>query len=278
MAQADGVKVDDRCRRREVHIQRRDVLLLCRIKIIHSNTYATLVTGLSGDNHGILEHLAGETGAGVQPVRFDEDLLAGSGLHTDGLEIELCEVRFAPVILRVGADNDGLAPAVGDAGALGAGHLDHELIRAGLVFDATEDDELRGNLHIGVGNVGDGDHGYRRVRNHNLAGHHPVCVQTDVQVDSCQLGFLPEDRLAGGVLSQTLPLFHLGIRQCLVRFGDLGKRSPADYLGGSGLPCRPGPDRKDATAADLSGRNTLCGTGKAPESNGRKGDHSFGLG
>ena len=143
------------------------------------------------------------------------------------------------------------------------------------MFDTAEDDELRCNLHVGVRNIGDSCHSCRSLRNQSLAGHHPVGVQTDIQVDPRQLGLLPEDRLAGGVLSQPLPIFHLGIRQCLVRFGDLGKRSPADNLGRSGLPCRPGPDRKDATAADLSGRNTLCGTGEAPESNGRKGNHRF---
>lgn len=70
-------------------------------------------------------------------------------------------VTYPPllVILRVGGDDDGLGPAIRDAGRLTPRHLHHQLERAGLVPDAVDEDEFRRDYHLVVFHVWNGDGG-----------------------------------------------------------------------------------------------------------------------
>ena len=136
VAKADGVKVDDRRIGGEVHIQRRDVLLLGRVQVIHCHARTSLIRGFSGNDGHIPEHLPGEAAGGVHPIGLDEELLARGGLHTDGLKIQFGHVSLTPIVLGIRGDDDRFAPSVGDAGRLIAGHLDHQLERGGFVLDS----------------------------------------------------------------------------------------------------------------------------------------------
>ena len=144
MTQAYRIELRHGSAGREVHVNGGDIVIFRGVKVIHRYLYAALVRRFADDDDGITALDAGEPGGSVQPVSLDEDLLTGHGLHADGLEIQRGDIHLAPVILHSRIDDDGLAPTAGNTGALGDGHLHHELERRRFMLDSADggDDNL----------------------------------------------------------------------------------------------------------------------------------------
>ena len=275
VAKAHRIKEDNRSAGGEVNVNRTDVLLVIRNQAVRSHALAGRVTGfpVTYTDDGIVESLAGESGGGIQPVGLDENLLPLDRRDAQRLQVERSHIGLAPVILNIGRDDDRLAPAAGNTRTLRSRHLHHQLVGRRLVLYAGEGNQGRGNIDLFVSDIGNGPHRCRSVGNQSLAGHRPVSVEADVHIDAGELGLLSEDGSTGGVLRQALPFLHLGIGECLIRLGDFCHRGSAYYLSVCGHSRRPRPDGKDGTSVNLTGRNTLCRTGEAPESDGRKSLH-----
>ena len=75
--------------------------------------------------------------------------------------------------------------------------------------------------------------------------------------------------------SEVVPPEHLSFGQGLPGLRYLRHRRTAGHLGGSRFSRRPALQGKDATAANLASRNTLCRPRESPESDGRKCNHSL---
>ena len=252
-----------------------------RLKVGHRYLVALDVTLSLGFSFSLADlavvgGLAREPGLGIKPVHFEEDLLAHCRFHTDGLEIEIGHVGIAPIILHTRREDDGLAPGVRYTGRLTGGHLDDQFVSS-LVRDSLDDDVLRSHPEFVIHHVGKAYELLGRIVKDRLPCHRPAHVEADVKIESAYLGGLPEHRLSGGVFSEVVPPEHLGFGQGLPGLRYLRHRRTAGYLGGSRYSGRKALQGKDATAAYLASRNTLCRPRESPESDGRKCNHSLSI-
>ena len=278
MAKADGVKVDDRRIGGEVHIQRRDVLLLGRVQVIHCHARTSLIRGFSGNDGHIPEHLPGEAAGGVHPIGLDEDLLARGGLHTDGLKIQFGHVSLTPIVLGIRGDDDRFAPSVGDAGRLIAGHLDHQLERRWFVLDAREENHLRCHHDVGIRDVGNVDEVRRSLQKHRFSSHLTIGVDADKGIVSGHLRGGTQIGCGLEMFGQNLPGLHLGIRELLILPGDLGQLISSGSLSRRDDLVLEGTDGENIAAVDVPRGDILSRAGEVVERYGRLCYHNLLMG
>ena len=197
MAEAYGIEGDDRSAGREVHVTFRYVAV--RLDVIHRNLVALYValgfSFLGGDADPAGEGaLAGETGVGVQPVHFNEDLVAHGRRKSYDLEITAADICVAPVVLDAGGDDDRLAPAAGNAGRHADGHLDDELQRVVLMDDALDDEVAGSDPDLVVNNTGYVADVGRGVLENGFADQEPVGIDADEGVVGGHLGGIADGR------------------------------------------------------------------------------------
>ena len=168
-----------------------------------------------------LNWLASKPGGCVHPIGLHEHLLSGHGLYSDGLQVKGRYIGLTPVILDTRSDDDGLAPAIGNAHGLSRGHLYHQLVWACLVTDAGDGNQGGRDRNLGILDIGNGYGGLWRGRKKRLSGHLPVAIQPDIEVDAGELSFLAKNGSTADVLCQAVPIRSLNVGEGSPRFGNL---------------------------------------------------------
>ena len=268
VAEADGIEGDDRSAGREIHIAFGNVAV--RLDVIHRNLVSLDVAlGFSffgGDADPAGEGaLSGEAGVGVQPVHFDEDLVAHGRRKSYDLEITAADIRVAPVVLDAGGDDDRLAPAAGNAGGHADGHLDDELQGSVLMNDALDDEVAGSDPDLVVNNTGYVADVGRGVLENGFADQEPVGVDADEGVVGSHLCRGAEIRSGLEMRCQNLPGLHLGIRELLVLPGDPGQLISCGSLSRSADLALIGTYREYIPALNISRSHVFRSTGEVIE-------------
>ena len=272
VAETHGIEGDDRSAGGEVNIALSDVAVF--FHIVHRNLVALDVAlgfrllGADADPAGE-STFAGKAGVRVQPVHFDEDLVAHGRCKSYDLEITAADIRVAPIVLDAGGDDDRLAPAAGNAGRHADGHLDDELQGRVLMDDALDDEVAGSDPDLVVNNTGYVADVGRGVPENGFADQKPVGVDADESIVAGHLGGRADGGRSLHMRCQDLPGLHLGIRELLILPGDLGQLISCGSLSRSADLALIGSDGEDVAALDVPRGDILRGAGEIVEGYGR---------
>lgn len=188
---------------------------------------------MDGEGFSCGEADAGDFGdiAGVlvYPVHLEEVFVACDDGDAELLGVDFGEIDVSPVGAAEGAGDDGLSPGFGDCRAVGGCHFDHKpAVRVVRAFQTVDDELLRSNPDVFVGDVvGAVDVG-RCVFGQGDAQQGAVCVQADEEIVPCEGRTVSDEGFLAVSGCEGFPFSALPVREGAELLGDEAEVRPAE--------------------------------------------------